>query len=134
MTIIPGEIDPLACYISLSGTPTATANAAYTFPIYFVDLWGNVHDTTLSDEISDGMVVSVAADYEDHDNYPSPIGVADLTNWESTYGTSLTGSASDNNDGTITGSVTIQRAGSYMLSAFVDGVEVIGSPFSSADV
>lgn len=43
VTVEPGEIDPAACYTSLSGSPTSEANVAYYFTIYFVDLWGNLH-------------------------------------------------------------------------------------------
>ena len=81
VTIFPGEIDPTQCYTSLSGTPVTTANVASTFSISFKDLWGNLHYETLSDEITDGMTVTVTADYVNHDNYPSPIGIADETDW-----------------------------------------------------
>ena len=81
VTVDPGEIDPAACYTSLTGSPLTQAASAYGFTISFVDLWGNLHYQTLSDEISDGMAVTVVADYVNHDNYPSPIGVADLTSW-----------------------------------------------------
>ena len=89
---------------------------AYTFTISFKDLWSNLHYQTLTDELTAGMVVTVTATYVNHDNYPSPISVADLTNWQTTYGTSISGSASDNNDGTMTGTITIQRAGTYTLT------------------
>ena len=133
VTVYPGQIDSSKCYISLTGTPTVEASVAYTFPISFVDIYDNLHYQSLSDEISGGMVVSVTADYVDHNNYPSPIGIADLANWQTTYGTSITGSASDSSDGTMAASVTIQRAGSYSITAIVDGTEVIGSTFSSVD-
>ena len=80
------------------------------------------------------MVVTVTATYVNHDNYPSPISVVDLTNWQTTYGTSISGSASDNNDGTMTGTVAIQRAGTYTLTVQIDSVNVIGSPYSSLEV
>ena len=54
---------------------------AYTFTISFKDLWSNLHYQTLTDELTAGMVVTVTATYVNHDNYPSPISVADLTNW-----------------------------------------------------
>ena len=76
----------------------------------------------------------MTATYVNHDNYPSPISVADLTDWQTTYGTSISGSASDNNDGTMTGTVTIQRAGTYTLTVQIDSVNVIGSPYSSLEV
>ena len=60
---------------------------------------------TMSD---DNLIVVVQAVYNNHDDWLSPIGVADLTNWQTTYGTSILGTAIDNNDGTMTGSVTIQ--------------------------
>ena len=82
---------------------------------------------TMSD---DNLIVVVQAVYNNHDDWLSPIGVADLTNWQTTYGTSILGTAIDNNDGTMTGSVTIQRAGSYTLYIKVNGFDIIGSPHS----
>ena len=55
----------------------------------------------------DGLTVVVTAVYDDHDDWPSPIGVADFTNWQSIYGTSISGTATDSNDGTMAGSVTV---------------------------
>ena len=80
------------------------------------------------------MVVTVTADYDNHDNYPSPIGIVDLSNWQTTYGTSISGSAPDNNDGTMIGTLTILRAGTYTLTVLVDDVDVITSPFSYLEV
>ena len=76
----------------------------------------------------DNLSVIVKAVYDNHDDWPSPIGVADLTNWQTNYGTSISGTASDNDDGTNKGSVTIQRAGSYTLSITVNGIDTVGSP------
>ena len=80
------------------------------------------------------MVVSVTATYVHHDSYPSPIGVSDLTDWQTVYGTSISGSASDNNDGTMTGTVTVERAGTHTMTVQINSVNVIGSPFSFLDV
>ena len=60
---------------------STVANVAYTFTIQFVDVWGNEHYWTMTDELTAGMAITVTADYVHHDNYPSPIGVADLTDW-----------------------------------------------------
>ena len=62
-------------------------------------MWDNLHYQTLTDELSAGMVITVKAVYIDHNNYPSNIGVADDPDWQTTYGTTITGSASDNNNG-----------------------------------
>ena len=134
VTVVPGEIDPAQSHTDLSGSPLTTANVAFDFAISFVDLWGNVHDTTLNDEIADGMVVTVTADYVNHVNWVSPIRVADLANWSTTYGTSVSGSASDNNDGTMTGTVTLFKAATYRLSVKIDGVDILDSPYSSLEV
>ena len=80
------------------------------------------------------MVVTVAATYDNHDDWPSPIGVLDDPSWITTYGTTISGSAIDSNDGTMAGSMTIQRAGDYTLSISVDGVHVINSPHAYLEV
>ena len=78
--------------------------------------------------VDDGLTVVVKADYNDHKDWPSPIGVADFANWQTIYGTSIPGTAIDKNDGTMTGSVTIKRAGTYTLSIQVNGRDIKGSP------
>lgn len=100
----------------------------------FVDRWDNLHYQTLTDEVSAGMVVAVTAAYVHHDNYPSPIGISDLSGWQTTYGTTITGSASDTNNGKMSASISIQRAGTYSLTTSVDGIHVIGSPFAYLEV
>ena len=80
------------------------------------------------------MTVSVVADYLDHNSYLSPIGVPDLPNWDLIYGFSIQGSATDNGDGTMAASVTVKRAGSYLLTVLVNGADVIGSPYSFLDI
>ena len=80
------------------------------------------------------MTVTVVADYVNHDNYPSPIGVADDPNWMTTYGVSITGTATDNNDGTMTASLNILRAGTYSVSVKVNEIHVTGSPFDFLEI
>ena len=84
--------------------------------------------------IDDGLDVVVKADYVHHDDWPSPIGIADLVDWKTVYGTSISGTATDNNDGKMTGLVTISRAGTYTLSITVDSTHIIGSPHSPFEV
>ena len=80
--------------------------------------------------LDDALTVVVKAEYNNHDDWPSPIGVADFANWQTIYGTSIAGTAIDNNDGTMTGSVIIKRAGTYTLSIKVNGIHIKGSPHS----
>lgn len=134
VTVYPGQIDPTKSYTNLSGSPLTQASVAFNFVKSFVDLWDNLHYQTLSDDIAAGMVVTITADYINHDNYPSPVSVPDLSGWQSTYGTSLTGTSADNNDGTMTGTLTVMRAGSYRLTIQIDGVNIIGSPFTHLEV
>ena len=80
--------------------------------------------------LDDGLTVAVKADYNNHDDWPSPIGVADFANWKSVYGTSISGTTIDKSDGTMIGSVIIKRAGTYILSITVNGIHIKGSPHS----
>ena len=70
------------------------------------------------------MVVLAEATYINHDDWPSLIGVPDVPDWETTYGTTIQGTLSDSNDGTIAASLDIQRAGNYTLTITVDGVHI----------
>lgn len=81
VTVFPGQVDPLKCYTDLTGSPTETAAVAYDFSINFVDIWDNLHYQTMTDDLAGGMTVTVTADYVNHDNWLSPIGVDDDPNW-----------------------------------------------------
>jgi hypothetical protein len=96
-----------------------------------VDYWSNVHYLTMVD---DALTVVVTADWDNHDDWPSPIGAPDFTDWQTTYGTSLIGTSTDSNDGTMAATVTVLRAGSHTLSITVDGIHIVGSPISSFEV
>ena len=52
--------------------------------------------------LDDNLSVIVKAVYQNHDDWYSPIGVSDLANWQTTYGTVILGMTIDNNDGTMT--------------------------------
>lgn len=136
VTIYPGQIDPTKCYTSLSGSLSGQASIAYDFTIYFVDLWDNLHWQSLSDELAAGMVVSVYADYQNHDNYPSPLGVPDYPDraLDSLYDTTRWGSASDKGDGTMSATVSIYWAGTHTLTVQVDYKNVISSPLSPLEI
>ena len=71
----------MQCYTDIPVSPTETASITYDFSIQFVDLWGNEHYLTMTDDIVAGMKVSVTAVYVNHDNWPSPIGVLDDPDW-----------------------------------------------------
>jgi hypothetical protein len=92
-----------------------------------VDKYGNVHFQTM---IDDKLAIVIKADYNNHDDWPSPIEVPDFSDWKSVYGTRIFGTAKDNNNGTMTGSLTIKRAGTYTLSITVNGIHIKGSPHS----
>ena len=82
----------------------------------------------------DNLLVAVNAIYKNHNDWPSPIGVADLTDWQTIYGTSISGTAIDKDNGTMTGSVIIKRAGIYTLSITVNGFHIKNSPHSAFKV
>ena len=63
------------------------------------------------------MTVSLTATYDNHDEYLSPIGVPDE---ESQAATTHTGTLADNNDGTMSATLSIEKAGEYLLSAMVN--------------
>ena len=81
----------------------------------------------MTDDLEAGMTVQADAEYNNHDEWTSPIEVEDDPHWETTYGTTIQGSYVDNNDWTLTAALAIYRAGNYTISVRIDGVEVIKS-------
>lgn len=106
----------------------------YYFTISFADIYGNVHNEAMTAYIDGGLDVKVTATYVDHDDWLSPIDVPDFEDWEDTYGTEIEGSAIDNDDGTMTGTVALLRAGTYTLSVTVNGDHVSASPHTPFEV
>lgn len=80
--------------------------------------------------IDDALDVAIMVNYVDHDDWPSAIGIADATNWQAIYGSNIAGIAIDNNDGTMTGQVTVYRAGVYVINTLVNSIYIIDSPMS----
>ena len=107
------------------------AGITYFFAITFVDIYGNVHYQSMLD---DELDVAIMADYDNHDDWPSPISISDAQDWQSIYGTNIAGIAIDNNDGTMTGQVTIYRAGIFTLTIRVNGIHIDGSPHAPLSV
>ena len=89
----------------------------------------------MQDELDAGMTVTVVADYDNHDNWQSPISIPDLTTWTTDYGTSINGaSLLAASDGTVSETVPIVWAGTYTVTVEVDGTNVVGSPYTSLEV
>lgn len=107
------------------------AGITYFFTITFLDIYGNTHFQTMTD---DGLDVAIMADYVDHDAWPSPIAIADAADWQAVYGSNISGIAIDNSDGTMTGQVTIYRAGEYTLNIQVNSLHISQSPHSPLQV
>ena len=61
VAVYPSLVDPTRCYsdVPSSDTLKLTANVAYNFKINFVDIYGNLHYQTMTD---DALNVVVKAD------------------------------------------------------------------------
>ena len=44
VTVYAGQVDPLQCYTDWSGSPTTDAGTDFAIDIFFVDVWGNLHE------------------------------------------------------------------------------------------
>ena len=90
----------------------------------------------MADELAAGMTVQAVAEYTNHNEWTSPIEVEDAPDWKTTYGTTIQNVSPviDNNDGTITATLYIYRAGYYTLSVLVNGNDVQNSPISDLRV
>ena len=76
------------------------------------------------------LEIEITAVYVDHGSWPSPIGIADATDWGSIYGTDIAGIAIDNNDGSYAGQITVYRAGAFRIDVKVNSLHINGSPYS----
>lgn len=102
---------------------TVTAGETKFFQIDTFDLYGNRQVLSYDD-----TKITILATYQNHMNYPSPIGVADLPNWPTIYGKDISGIALDRRDGTYASQLTIFRAGSYIVNTIINNVGVKNSP------
>jgi hypothetical protein len=93
MIVTPGEIEPTNCLHDIpddaGDSPVdMTAGITHFFSLTLKDMYGN-----LIPDARDNTTVDIKARYTDHDAWNSPIGVADLLDWDITYGRDLTGLA-----------------------------------------
>lgn len=124
VVVYPGEILPQNCTTSLGlGKLTVKAGETKFFQIDTVDLYGNKQVRSYDD-----TKITIYATYLNHDNYFSPIGVADLPNWPTIYGKDISGIALDRHDGTYASQLTIFRAGEYRINSVLNNVDVKNSP------
>lgn len=123
-------MDPLQCTTDLGSPPlTSLAGITLEFSINLIDIYGNAE---LSSQ--DGIVASILAEYVDHASWPSPIGVSDLTNWDQIFGQDIAGISVDAEDGTLAAQVTVFRAGNFILHVLINGLDVVGSPFTPLEI
>lgn len=122
LTISAGDIDPAKCTADLSATPSMTAGATIFFDITAKDIYGNT--------ITKGGLVDIAilAKYQNSNAFGSPISAPDLANWQSIYGTDISGSYKDLSTGKYTGQITVFRGGAFSLSITINGVAITGMP------
>ena len=131
VTVRPGEISSAKSYTTIKNADLLAfeAGITYLFSLQMVDIYGNL--------LIDGNAeteVEIFATYEDHSNWPSPIGIVDLENWAAIFGSNIAGIASTNNDGSYTCQVTIYRAGSLHLNVKINGWNVLNSPWATLRV
>ena len=100
--VYPGEIKSAICTSTVSSAEILQfrAGITYFFTITFVDVYGNIHFQTMTDDM---LNVSIMANYVNHDEWPSAISIPDAADWQAVYGTNIAGIAIENNDGTMTG-------------------------------
>lgn len=100
--IYPGEVKSSLCTSTVDADEITELRAGitYFFTITFFDIYGNEHYQTMTDDMLD---VAILAEYEDHDAWPSPILIADASDWQANYGSNIAGIAIDNNNGKMTG-------------------------------
>jgi len=126
VVVSPGDVDASTSLTTITPPQTVTAGMTYFFTITTKDMYGNLR--TVNDADTE---VEIIAEYINHAAWPSPIGVADLTNWQEIYGEDIAGVAENNDDGTFRGQITVYRAGTFTLHVRINNEDVISSPFSN---
>lgn len=68
------------------------------FTIYTRDIYGNLRTKPLNT-----TEIYILAEYVNNLDWPSPIGIPDISNWVEIYGKNIAGIAETNKDGTYKG-------------------------------
>lgn len=58
-------------------------------------------------------MIDVIAEFLNANAFVSPIGMADIPNWQILYGINVAGAVQDNTDGTYIGQITVFKAASF---------------------
>jgi hypothetical protein len=126
-TVYPGEVKPSLSTTTIDSAEIAAIEAGitYFFTLQAVDIYGTLHYQSNPD-----LDISILVVYENHDSWPSPIGIADATDWQATYGTDIAGIAIDSGDGSYACQVTLYRSGQFYIEVKISSIHVSGSPYS----
>ena len=124
-----GDISAVQSTTDISTPITVIAGDTYFFTFNAKDLFGSTITTGGQSE-----EISIMAYFQTATAFDSPIGVADLTNWEYINGKDIAGVIQDLGDGTYSGQVTILKAAAFTLDVQVNDVSMTGSPFSPLTV
>ena len=122
LVVTPGDIDPKKCTSDLSAIPSMKAGETLTMNIISKDIYGN---TKTTGGITD---IKIIAEFQNANSFTSPISAPDLDNWDKIYGKTISGTFSDNNDGSYGGQITIFKAASYLLSITINSILISSSP------
>jgi hypothetical protein len=123
--VFPGEISSTKSFTSISDEDLQEleAGSTYLFTVYLVDIYSNA--LTNGDQ-----QIEILAEYEDHSEWPSPIDIPDLYNWQALYGANIAGITTKNQDGSYQGQLTLYRAGTFQLYVKINRQHVIDSPWT----
>lgn len=105
------------------------AGITYFFTIQMRDIYNSKQIMKQPD-----TTIEILASYLDHDDWPSPISIPDLNDWQSIYGSNIQGIALDQGDGTYEAQLTIYKAGSFTLNVRVNSLDLEDSPFTPIEV
>lgn len=125
VTVKTGDLSATASSISVVTPISTSAGSTYQFSITAKDFFG-------SPILSGGQAdeISIMAYFQDATAFVSPIGMADLTDWQLVNGRDIAGAVQDLGTGTYMGQVTVFKAGAFTLDVKVGDVPMTGSPFA----
>jgi hypothetical protein len=95
-----------------------------------VDIYGNL----LVASSTTNTTIDIMATYLDHNDWPSPIGIADFTNWQQIFGQNIAGIALDESTGLYSCQITIYKAGKFTLNVKANTLDVKDSAYPTITV
>ena len=110
--------------VGISSPTQGTAGITTTFNIDLYDALENKYDSDPEDD----PYITVLAEFQDSNDYISPLGVSDLPNWESIIGKNFAGVVTSLGNGSYKVDLNVLKAGTFNIVIKIKNIAITGSP------